>query len=144
MNAETLVIISNICFLLLYCNDYFLLCKIFYYLHEMKKINDNRRENILFLFPRILIFISNTCTMYYCVLIHSQPLTISFSVYLSLDSMLLLSRIILYFLIKMKIKNNSQIIILRPSVGDDGKVFFRPTVVSNPLLDTEGISESIV
>ena len=68
MNAETLVIISNICFLLLYCNDYFLLCKIFYYLHEMKKINDNRRENILFLFPRILIFISNTCTMYYCVL----------------------------------------------------------------------------
>ena len=76
--------------------------------------------------------------------IHSQPLTISFSVYLSLDSMLLLSRIILYFLIKMKIKNNSQIIILRPSVGDDGKVFFRPTVVSNPLLDTEGISESIV
>jgi hypothetical protein len=78
--------------------------------------------------------------MFYCVLINTQPLIISFSVYLSLDSVLILSRIILYFVIKMKIKNNSQIIIMRPSVGDDGKVFFRPTVVSNPLLDTEGIS----
>ena len=120
---------------ILYCIDYYLLYNLFRTLNVLEKMKVNKKKNEYLFYIRVLILSSNMIILYYCILLNIQPLVICLSIYLLFDYLLLISRIIYNHYIIILIRDNSYIIIIRPTVGDNNMVYFRPTVVSNPILD---------
>lgn len=135
MYEKKVVILFNVLSFLFYCCDFFALYYSIKTINIIEKMNSNKKENIFFLFVRFFILFSNSYNVSYSILNNIQPLLIINSIYLSFDSILIISRTVYGISIIRLIKQNSQIIIMRPTIGDNNKLYYRPTMVPNPILN---------
>lgn len=134
--GDIFVFISAAFCFLCYMNDYYSLYSTFITRNIVEKINENKQVNYFSLKIRVCIFLANASYLYYTILNDIRPSIISCSVFLSLDSVLLILRTIYAVLLYKKSKQPQQVVVFRPTVGDDGRLYYRKTVVENPMHDT--------
>ena len=92
MQGDIFVIISTIFCLLCYLSDYISLYNTIYTIGVLEKLQENKQVNLFSLRIRSCIFIANGSYLYYIILNNIQDSIISFSIYLSLDTILLITR----------------------------------------------------
>lgn len=131
--GDIFVYISAAFCLLCYLNDYYSLYSTFITRNIIEKINENKQVNYFSLKIRVCIFLSNATYLYFIVLNDIRASIISCSVFLSLDSVLLILRTIYAVLLYKKSKQPQQVVVFRPTVRDDGTLYYRKTIVENPM-----------
>lgn len=123
MSSEIFLIISTIFSLFCYCNDYLSLYNSIISINKIHIMNENKQINLFSLRIRVCIFMANGCYVYYIFLNNIQSSMITFSIYLSLDTILLITRSIYAYIIHKKIISKNQ------------NVNLHPIVVENPMLN---------
>ena len=134
MNEQNIIIISIFCFLFYFC-DFIALYRSIKTINIIEKMNSNKKENIFFLFARSFLLIGDFANLSYCISNNIQSLLILNSIFVSFDGIFIILRTVYGVFIIRIIKQNSEIVIMRPTVGDDNKIYYRPTVVANPVLN---------
>lgn len=110
MQSDIFVIISTIFCLLCYLNDYISLYNTIISIKVKEKLQENKQVNLFSLRIRSCIFIANSSYLYYIILNNIGDSIISFSIYTSLDIILLITRSTCAIVIYKKQKQNEVVL----------------------------------
>ena len=110
MQGNIFVIISTIFCLLCYLSDYISLYNTISTIGVKEKLQENKQVNLFSLRIRSCIFVANSSYLYYIILNNIQDSIISFSIYLSLDTILLITRCTCAIVLYKKQKQQSVVL----------------------------------
>jgi len=111
MQGNIFVIISTIFCLLCYLSDYISLYNTISTIGVLEKLPENKQVNLFSLRIRSCIFVANSSYLYYIILNNIGDSIVSFSIYLSLDTVLLITRSTCAIVLYKKQKQQSVVLI---------------------------------